>query len=56
MRKTTRRFRWDRLLGCVLTLLLFFGTVWLIASYLDIVANNLNADPEYKNWNLFLLF
>ncbi len=30
-------------------------SAWIMASYLDVVTHNLNPDPVYKAWNLFVL-
>jgi hypothetical protein len=29
--------------------------VWLLASWIDVVTNNLNPNPIYQSWNLFAL-
>ena len=33
----------------------FLALAWMVGSWVDVVANNLNPDPVYKAWNLFVL-
>lgn len=33
--------------------IMVFAAGWLISSWLDVVANNLNVNPVYQAWNLF---
>lgn len=28
---------------------------WIAASYADIVSNNLSPNPEYQDWNFFVI-
>lgn len=33
--------------------IMVFVTVWVLASWIDVVANNLNVNPVYQAWDLF---
>jgi hypothetical protein len=33
--------------------IMVFTAGWLISSWIDVVANNLNVNPVYQAWNLF---
>ena len=33
--------------------IMVFAAGWLISSWIDVVANNLNVNPVYQAWNLF---
>ena len=33
--------------------IMVFVTGWVLASWIDVVANNLNVNPVYQTWNLF---
>lgn len=49
--------------GCVLSLLIKIITTiiivgclgWLVISYINVIANNLEAIPRYADWNLFTI-
>lgn len=53
MRRKTRRFRWDRFVGCAVSILLLAITTWVVLSYLNVITHNMDAQPEYQVWNLF---
>lgn len=40
----------------IITIVCIILLVWLVASYVDVVSNNLCAEPIYKAWNLFEIF
>lgn len=33
--------------------IMVFAAGWVLASWIDVVANNLNVNPVYQAWNLF---
>lgn len=33
--------------------IMVFAVGWVLASWIDVVANNLNVNPVYQVWNLF---
>lgn len=33
--------------------IIVFAVGWVLASWIDVVANNLNVNPVYQAWNLF---
>lgn len=33
--------------------IMVFAVGWVLASWIDVVANNLNVNPVYQAWNLF---
>lgn len=33
--------------------IMIFAAGWVLASWIDVVANNLNVNPVYQAWNLF---
>lgn len=53
MRRKTRRFRWDRFVGCAVSILLLAITTWVVLSYLNVITHNMDEQPEYQVWNLF---
>ena len=39
-----------------LEVLAVLGWTWFIASFIDVVAHNLDPNPIYEAWNLFEIF
>ena len=42
-----------RLAAIFISCIMVFTAGWLISSWIDVVANNLNVNPVYHAWNLF---
>ena len=40
----------------IITIISAILLVWLVASYVDVVSDNLCTEPIYKAWNLFEIF
>ena len=35
-------------------LALIIGCLWIAASFIDVVSNNLSDEPVYQSWNAFM--
>ena len=42
-----------RLAAIFISCIMVFAAGWVLASWIDVVANNLNFNPVYQAWNLF---
>ena len=42
-----------RLAAIFIFCIMVFVTGWVLASWIDVVSNNLNVNPVYQAWNLF---
>ena len=42
-----------RIAAIFISCIMVFAAGWLISSWIDVVANNLNVNPVYQAWNLF---
>lgn len=49
-----KHVRWDRVIGCFLFLVAFVIMCWIVASYVDVVTHNLDTEPVYQEWNVFV--
>ena len=37
-------------------LAIIIGCLWIAASFIDVVSNNLSDEPMYQSWNAFMWF
>lgn len=44
-----------RIVGNTVLVVSALATVWLVASWADVVLHNLDTNPVYHSWNLFVL-
>ena len=44
-----------RIVGNTVLVVSALATVWLVASWADVVLHNLDTNPVYHSWNLFTL-
>ena len=44
-----------RIIEMLFTVAFIMAMFWFIASYLDVIAHNLDEDPIYHGWNFFKL-
>ena len=44
-----------KLVGNVMLVVSALLSVWVLASWVDVVTHNLNPNPIYQSWNLFAL-
>lgn len=42
-------------LNKLFTIAMIIFMAWFVASYIDIIAHNLDDEPMYKVWNLFTI-
>lgn len=50
-----KNFILTNLINFILIAILTICLGWLVASYIDIINNNLEAIPQYADWNLFTI-
>ena len=55
-RKEIEKMKILRTLGIIVYIGLLLLGAWGIVSYIDIVLDNLSANPQHFDWNLFVLF